>query len=67
VVFLLGGFLAVLFHNASRETRVQCNACGAIFGFRKSSAEVALVILWLLIAPTILILVCWLLSAVFSG
>src|SRR5687767_13960632 len=34
IAFLMGGFLAVLFHNASREVRVQCNACEKIFGIQ---------------------------------
>src|SRR6266581_4186982 len=57
VVFLLGGFIAVLFHNASRQRRVQCNACGAFFGIRTPLSKGSLFIFWLLIAPTIIVLV----------
>ena len=66
LVFFLGGFIAVLFHNASRQRRVQCNACGAFFGIRTRLSRLSLVIFWLLIAPTIVALVFLLLSALFS-
>ena len=66
VMFFLGGFIAVLFHNASRERRVQCNACSAIFGVRTRLSKLSLVILWLLILPTIVAILLKLLSALFS-
>ena len=66
LVFFLGGFIAVFFHNASRQQRVQCNACGAFFGIRTRLSRLSLVIFWLLIAPTIVVLVFVLLSALFS-
>src|SRR6266498_3044419 len=64
-IFFLGGFIAVLFHNASRQRRVQCNACGAFFGIRTPLSKLSLFIFWLLIAPTIVVLVFVLLSALF--
>ena len=66
VVFVLGGFIAVLFHNASRERRVQCNPCRAIFGIRSPLSKVSVVIFWLLIIPGIITLILVLLGALFS-
>ncbi len=66
LVFFLGGFIAVLFHNASRKRRVQCNACGGLFGVRTPLSKLSLVLFWLLIAPTIIVLVFVLLSVLFS-
>src|SRR5262245_14357153 len=66
LVFFLGGFIAVLFHNASRRRRVQCNACGAFFGIGTPISKLSLIVFWLLIAPTIIVLVFVLLSALFS-
>jgi len=63
LVFFLGGFFAVLFHNASRERRVQCNACSALFGIRTPLSKLSLVILWLLILPTIIVLLLALIQA----
>src|SRR5258708_7166621 len=65
-VFFLGGFIAVLFHNASRQRRVQCNACGAFFDIRTPLSKLSLVIFWLLIAPTIIVIAFVLLRALFS-
>ena len=65
-VYFFGGFLAVLFQNASREKRVQCNGCGEFFGVRSRMSKVSLVLFWLLVAPTLLILLFVLLSALFS-
>ena len=66
VVFFLGGFIAVLFRNAGRERRVQCNACSAIFGIRSLLSKLSLVIFWLLILPGIIALVLVLFGALFS-
>ena len=63
IVFFLGGFIAVMFHNASRRRRVRCNACGEFFGIRTALSKASLLILWLLIAPTLIVL----LYAVFVG
>jgi hypothetical protein len=66
LVFFLGGLIAIVFHNASRQRRVQCNACGAFFGIRTPLSMVSLVVFWLLIAPTIIVLAFFLLSTLFS-
>ena len=66
IVYFLGGFFGVMFHNASRQQRVQCNACGEFFGIRSPMSKISLVIFWLLVAPTVLILLFVLLSAIFS-
>jgi chromate transport protein ChrA len=56
VAFLLGGFIAVFFRNFSRQRRVQCNACGTFFGIRTPLSKLSLVAYWLLIGPTIVLL-----------
>jgi hypothetical protein len=53
LVFLAGGLWALLFFNASRKTRVQCNQCEALFDIRKPFSGVSKVIFWLLISPVI--------------
>jgi hypothetical protein len=65
LVIFAGGFLAVLFHNASREERVQCNACGHFFGIRTPMSRLSLIVFWFLIAPTVLFLACVLVAALF--
>src|SRR5437763_11126878 len=65
-VYFFGGFLGVLFHNASRQQRVQCNACGEFFGIRSPMSKVSLAIFWLLVAPSVLILLFLLISAIFA-
>ncbi|SRR5579862_2525137 len=60
-VFLAGGLFAVLFHNAGRPRRVQCNQCGALFNIRTRSARVSRVIFWLLVAPTVISIIILLL------
>ena len=50
-VFLAGGLLAVLFHNASQPKRVRCVQCETVFSIRAPCAKVSGVFFWLLIAP----------------
>jgi hypothetical protein len=45
---------AVIFRNAGRPRRMQCNTCGALFNVHTPSSRVCRVILWLLVAPVIL-------------
>jgi hypothetical protein len=66
LVFFLGGFIAVIFHNASRQRRMQCNACGEFFDIRTALSKTSLIVLWLLIAPTIIILAFGLIVGLFS-
>jgi hypothetical protein len=66
LIFFLGGLLAILFHNASRQRRFQCNACGAFFGVRTPLSKLWLFVLWLLIAPTIILFVFIFMSSLFS-
>ncbi len=54
LVFLAGRLLAVLFYNASRAKRVQCNRCGALFSVRTPWAKLSLGLFWLLLAPAFL-------------
>ena len=64
--YFFGGILGVIFLNASRRKRVQCNACGALFGVRSPVSRFSLIIFWLLVAPSIVVLVIALVSAIFS-
>ena len=64
LVFLAGGLWALLFFNASRKTRVQCNQCEELFDIRKPFSGVSKVIFWLLISPVIASLVVGLLLIV---
>lgn len=66
LVFFVSGFIAVMFHNASRRRRVQCNACGGFFDIRTPLSKVSLAVFWLLIAPTIIVLAYVLLAGLFS-
>ena len=66
LVFLAGGFLAVLFHNASREERVRCNACGHFFGIRTPMSRLSLIVFWFLVAPAIVVLACVLFARLFG-
>jgi len=65
-IFLAGGFLAVLFRNAGRSRRVRCNKCEAIFNVRTPVSKLSLVIFWLLICPTIIALIIFLVALVGS-
>ncbi len=66
LAFLAGGFIAVLFHNASRETRVQCSKCGHFFGIRSPMSKLSLIVFWFLIAPTIVAIACLLVAMLFG-
>jgi hypothetical protein len=66
LVFLAGGFVAVLFHNASRERRVQCNGCGHFFGIRTPMSKLSLVVFWFLIAPAVVLLAYVLVAGLFG-
>jgi len=66
LVFLAGGFIAVLFHNASRQRRVQCNGCGHFFGIRTPMSKLSLVVFWFLIAPTVVLLAYVLVAGLFG-
>jgi len=65
-VCFLGGLLGILFHNASRRQRVQCNACGEFFEVRSFMSKVSLLLFWLLMAPAVIVLLLMLLTALFS-
>jgi len=66
LVFLAAGLFAVLFHNASRQRRVRCNACGHFFGIRTPMSRLSLVVFWILVGPTVLLL-AYLVVASFFG
>ena len=55
--FLAGGIFAVLFRNASRRRKVRCNQCEALFDIRTPLSKVSLIVFWLLVGPTIVVLV----------
>jgi len=59
---MLGGLIAVFFHNFGRARRVQCNACGTFFGMRTTLSKMSIAVFWLLIAPTIIVLMWIILS-----
>lgn len=65
IIFLIGGLLAVIFRNAGRPRRVQCNTCGALFNIHTPATKVSRVIFWLLVAPAVLALVILLLHLLF--
>ena len=54
---MAGGILAVLFRNAGRPKKVQCNRCGALFSFRTPSSDLWLLVFWLWVSPTIVTLI----------
>ena len=69
LAFLAGGLFAVLFHNASRPRKMQCNKCGSFFSIRTPFSKVSRAIFWLLVAPTvigIIILLLRLLNILFT-
>lgn len=57
LAFLAGGIFAVLFRNAGRPRKVRCNKCEAIFDIRTPFTKISLVVLWLLVCPTIIVLI----------
>ena len=57
LVFLAGGLLAVIFRNAGRGKRVRCNKCETVFEMHTPLSRLSLVVFWLLICPTILVLI----------
>jgi hypothetical protein len=69
IVFLLGGLFAVIFRNAGRPRRMQCNTCGALFNIHTPSTIVSRVIFWLLVVPSLLAILILLLHllAIFFG
>lgn len=60
LALFFGGIIGLALLTAGREKRVQCNACGAIYGIRPTSSKISLAIFWLLAAPTILIFAAYL-------
>jgi len=57
VAFMLGGLIAALFHYFGRQQRVQCNACGTFFSIRTVLSKMSLAVFWLLVVPTVIVLV----------
>jgi hypothetical protein len=55
--FLFGGLIAVLFRNAGRSRRVRCNKCEARFYVSSPLSKISRVIFWLLVTPSIVILI----------
>lgn len=64
--FLLGGIFAVIFHNLGRPKRVRCNQCEARFEIHSRVSKASRVIFWLLITPTIIVLMMLLAKLVFT-
>jgi len=56
-VFLFGGLIAVLFRNAGRPRRVRCNKCEARFYVSSPLSKISRVIFWLLVTPSIVVLI----------
>jgi hypothetical protein len=65
LAFLGGGLPAVIFRNMGRGRRVRCNKCEARFYVRSPFSKVARVCFWLLVAPTIFLLIAFLIRMVF--
>ena len=57
LAFLGGGLPAVFFRNAGRRRRVRCNRCEARYYVRSPLGKISQVIFWLLVAPTIIVLI----------
>lgn len=58
--FLAGGLFAVLFRNVSRGRKVRCNRCETGFYIRSPFSKLSLVIFWLLVSPTVIVLIAFL-------
>jgi hypothetical protein len=56
-VFLLGGLLAVIFRNAGRPRRLRCNKCDTRFYVSSPLSKASRVIFWLLVIPSIIVLI----------
>jgi hypothetical protein len=65
-VFLAGGILAILFRNAGRGRKVSCNKCAAQFYIRSPLSKISRVIFWLLVGPTIVAVIIFLLAMIGS-
>ena len=55
--FFFGGLIAVLFRNAGKSRPVRCNKCEARFYVSTPLSKISRVIFWLLVAPTIIVLI----------
>jgi len=56
-VFLFGGLIAVLFRNAGRPRRVRCNKCETLFYVSSPLSKISRMIFWLLVTPSIVVLI----------
>ncbi len=66
LAFLAGGILAVMFRNAGRGKKVQCNKCETLFTISSPASKTSRVIFWLLVTPTIIILIVLLIDFIRS-
>jgi hypothetical protein len=57
---LVGGWLGLVFHNAGRKKRVQCNQCATFFSIATPVTKLSRVLFWLLVSPTIIVLLIFL-------
>jgi hypothetical protein len=57
LAFLFGGLIAVLFRNAGKPRRVRCNKCEAPFYVSSPLSKISRVIFWLLVTPSIVLLI----------
>ena len=62
--FLFGGLYAVLFWNAGRPRRVRCNKCEARFYVSSPLSKISRVIFWLLVTPSIILLIIALITII---
>lgn len=62
--FLFGGLLAVLFRNAGKARPVRCNQCETRFYVSSLFSKISRVIFWLLVAPTIIVLIMFILGLI---
>jgi hypothetical protein len=66
LTYLTGGFLAVLFQNASRTKRFQCNKCATFFSIGTPLTKLSRIMFWLLVGPTVIALVAFLIAVLIS-
>jgi hypothetical protein len=65
-VFLLGGIFAVIFRNAGRGKKMRCHNCGTIFTVRSAMGKVSRVIYWVLVAPSVALIIGYLMYLAWS-
>jgi hypothetical protein len=65
--FLLGGLFAVMFRNASRGQKMQCQKCGTVFVVRSSLSKVSRTLFWIIVTPPLVVLAAYLIHLLWSA